>query len=244
MEPSGAPALYWYASNLGRWARAKEFSSTLGNGDRIRAALERCLALDATCSYGGPDRSLGALFAVAPGVAGGDGGERGPFRKSLATSPEDLATRGLMAETLAVEKPDRARSRQLLEDLLAALDDAIADLVPGARVEKQKATELLKEIDDGFWPSGAAATAFAAASPGPRLQTRPGCAFSLRAFSPPVSRGFPAAAPGRVGRMAGSAGDAKVASPLMVARSAATPPCDRQRRLSRRAGARHDRRPT
>jgi hypothetical protein len=145
------PALYWYASNLGKWAKAKGFATTLGNKDTIRAVMERCLALDPTFFHGGPDRYFGAYFAVAPSFAGGDlGKSESHFRKSLDLAPSYLATKVLMAENLAVKRQDRELFKRLLEEVLAAPEDALPELVPEARVEKQKATELLQAIDEKF----------------------------------------------------------------------------------------------
>lgn len=145
------PALYWYSSNLGKWARAKGFATTLGNKDTIKALMDRCLALDPTFFYGGPDRYFGAFYAVAPSFAGGDlNKSEEHFKKSLALAPSYLATKVLMAENLAVKKQDREMFKRLLDEVVAAPDDLIPELVPESRIEKQKAKELLAQIDEKF----------------------------------------------------------------------------------------------
>jgi hypothetical protein len=45
--PEGVAALYWYATNLGKWSKATSFTVMLAHKDTYRAAMERCLALDA-----------------------------------------------------------------------------------------------------------------------------------------------------------------------------------------------------
>lgn len=147
----GVPAMYWYASNLGKFARAKGFTTTLFWKDRIKAYMERCLALDPTYFHGGPDRYFGAFYAVAPTFAGGDlNKSEQHFQKSIELAPDYIATKVLMAENLAVKRQDRALYERLLNEVLAAPDDLIPGLEPEARVEKDKARELLGLVDEKF----------------------------------------------------------------------------------------------
>jgi hypothetical protein len=149
--PEGVPGLYWYATNLGKWSKAKSFAVMLGNKDTYRAAMERCLALDPAYFHGGPDRYFGAYYAVAPSFAGGDlGKSEEHFHRALVAAPDYLATKVLMAENLAVKKGDRALYERLLREVLAASDDVMPGLEPETRVEKQKAAELLKLADEKF----------------------------------------------------------------------------------------------
>lgn len=151
VNKEGAPALYWYASNLGKWAKAKGFATTLGNKDTIRAVMDRCLHVDPEFFYGGPDRYFGAFFAVAPAFAGGDlDKSQAHFEKSLGFAPGYLATKVLMAELLATKRQDRALFERLLNEVLAAPVDSIPELVPEAKVEKAKARELLEQVEDKF----------------------------------------------------------------------------------------------
>jgi hypothetical protein len=147
----GVPALYWYATNLGKWSKATSFTVMLANKDTYRAAMERCLALDPAYFHGGPDRYFGAFYAVAPSFAGGDlGKSEQHFHRALAAAPAYLATKVLMAENLAVKRQDRALYERLLNEVLAAPDDVLPGLEPETRVEKQKAAELVKLADEKF----------------------------------------------------------------------------------------------
>lgn len=151
VDANGVAALYWYSSNLGKWAKAKGFTTTLGNKDTIKAVMERCLALDETFFYGGPHRYFGAYYSVAPSFAGGDlNKSREHFEKSLSLAPEALSTKVLMAENYAVKSQDRELFTRLLNEVLAAPDDIIAGLEPETRIEKEKARELLAGVDDLF----------------------------------------------------------------------------------------------
>src|SRR5215210_3560054 len=68
----GVPAMYWYASSLGRWAKRKSFAVLLGQKDNVKAIMTRVLELEPGYYYAGPHRYFGAFYAVAPAFAGGD----------------------------------------------------------------------------------------------------------------------------------------------------------------------------
>lgn len=151
VDAVGVPALYWYSSNLGKWAKAKGFTTLLGNKDTIKAIMERCLALDETYFYGGPHRYFGAYYAVAPSFAGGDLNKaKVHFEQSIETAPNAVSTKVLMAENYAVKSQDKELFVKLLQEVLAVDDDIIPELAPETKIEKEKARELLAEIDDKF----------------------------------------------------------------------------------------------
>jgi tetratricopeptide (TPR) repeat protein len=149
--PESLEAMYWYASNLGKWARAKGFSTTLGNKDKIRGVMSRVLAVDPNFFHGAADRYFGAFFAVAPGFAGGDMDKsRQHFEKSLQLAPGYVGTKVLMADTWATKKDDRALFEKLLNEVMAAPDDVIPGLEAETRNEKAKAKELLGKANELF----------------------------------------------------------------------------------------------
>lgn len=151
VDAVGVPALYWYSSNLGKWAKAKGFTTLLGNKDTIKAIMERCLELDESYFYGGPHRYFGAYYAVAPSFAGGDLNKaKAHFDKSLEAAPDAVSTKVLMAENYAVKAQDRELFVKLLEEVLAVEDDIVPELVPETKIEKEKARELLAEVDENF----------------------------------------------------------------------------------------------
>jgi tetratricopeptide (TPR) repeat protein len=149
--PDAAPAAYWYAASLGKWARAKGFATTLGNKDKIKSTMERVLEVAPDFFYAAPDRYFGAYYSVAPGFAGGDVKKsRAHFEKSLHVAPNYAGTKVLMADTYATKVQDRALFEQLLDEVLAMPDDAIPGLEAETRVEKQKAQELKARIKELF----------------------------------------------------------------------------------------------
>src|SRR5690606_6905038 len=89
----GLPAMYWYATALGKWARASGFGVLVGQKDNIKATMTRALELDEAYYHGGPHRYFGAFYAIAPGFAGGDDAKsKTHFEKSLEIAPYFLGT--------------------------------------------------------------------------------------------------------------------------------------------------------
>lgn len=151
MPKEGVPAMYWYASSLGKWAKKKGFAVLLGQKDNVKATMDRALELDPEFFYGGPHRYFGAYYAIAPGFAGGDlEKSQVHFKKSLEISPDYIGTKVLWAENLSVKQQDEETFDRLLAEVLAAPDNAIPELTPEIMVEKQKAKELMAQKNDLF----------------------------------------------------------------------------------------------
>jgi tetratricopeptide (TPR) repeat protein len=151
MPKEGVPAMYWYASSLGKWAKKKGFAVLLGQKDNVKATMDRALELDPEYFYGGPHRYFGAYYAIAPSFAGGDlEKSQVHFKKSLEISPAYIGTKVLWAENLATKQQDEEAFDRLLAEVLEAPDDGIPELAPELMVEKQKAKELMQQKNDLF----------------------------------------------------------------------------------------------
>lgn len=151
VEKDGVPYLYWYATNLGKWAKFKGIQETLAHKDTIFKTVSRVEKLDPEYFYGGADRYFGSYYAVAPTFAGGDVEKsRTYFEAAIKRAPAYLATHVLIADLLAPKKQDRALFERELKLVLEAPVDAIPELVPEQTIEKKKAEKLLKEIEDKF----------------------------------------------------------------------------------------------
>jgi tetratricopeptide (TPR) repeat protein len=151
MPKEGVPAMYWYASSLGKWAKKKGFAVLLGQKDNVKATMDRALELDPEFYYGGPHRYFGAYYAIAPSFAGGDLEKaQVHFKKSLEISPEYIGTKVLWAENLATKQQDEETFDRLLAEVLAAPDNGIPELTPEIMVEKQKAKDLMAQKSELF----------------------------------------------------------------------------------------------
>lgn len=147
----GVPAMYWYASSLGKWAKKKGFAVLLGQKDNVKATMDRCLELDPTFYYGGPHRYFGAYYAIAPAFAGGDlEKSKVHFKKSLEIAPDFVGTKVLWAAELATKTQDEATFDTLIAEIEASKADAIPEVAPELQVELQKGAELKANRDDLF----------------------------------------------------------------------------------------------
>ncbi len=149
----GLPAMYWYASALGKWARAKGFGVLIGQKDNIKATMARALELDPNYYHGGPHRYFGAFYAIAPSFAGGDlEKSREHYDKSLVISDYFLGTKVLMAENLATKLDDEEMFDRLIEEVLATdLSTAPEEIQAEMAVEKKKAEELKVKKGEEDW---------------------------------------------------------------------------------------------
>lgn len=149
--PQGVPAMFWYTTALGKWAKKQGFAVMLGHKDNIKVAMERVLTLDPTFLGGAPHAYFGVFYAVAPAIAGGDlDKSREHFEAALAISPDVLSTKVLWAAELATKTQDEATFDRLLAEVLEADENAVPRIVAENRVEQQKARELQARRDELF----------------------------------------------------------------------------------------------
>lgn len=148
---SGVPAMFWYTTALGKWAKKQGFAVMLRHKDNMKLTMERVLTLDPTFLGGAPHAYFGVFYAVAPAFAGGDlAKSREHFEAAFAISPDVLSTRVLWAAELAVKEQDEETFDRLLAEVLAADENVLPRITPENRVEKQKARELQARRDDLF----------------------------------------------------------------------------------------------
>jgi hypothetical protein len=149
----GLPAMYWYATALGKWARASGFGVLVGQKDNIKATMTRALELDEHYYHGGPHRYFGAFYAIAPGFAGGDPEQsKIHYQQSLDFAPYFLGTKVLMAENLATKLDDEEMFDRLLQEVIDADISAVPpEILPEMAIEKQKAIELQKQKVEDDW---------------------------------------------------------------------------------------------
>ena len=145
------PALYWTAVNLGRWSRAKGFTTVLANRRKVQHLVTRVSALDSSYFHGAPDRYWGAYYSIAPGFAGGDKEKsRQHFEKSLKIAPNYIGTKVTYAETYAVGVQNRELFERLLNEAIATPVNSLPDVEPEQRMEQAKARAFLARVGELF----------------------------------------------------------------------------------------------
>jgi hypothetical protein len=155
------PAMYWYASNLGKWAASKGFATRVKYKDDIKATMSHVKALDETYFYAGPWRYFGAFEALTAGIAGGDlSKSKDNFAKAVAMAPNYLGTKVLWADLLSVklqgdadkdgQNDGKVQFKKLLDEVIAADPNVDPAIAAENGLEQQKAKKLLAKIDDLF----------------------------------------------------------------------------------------------
>ena len=120
LEPSRPEGHFWQAANMGALAESFGMTQGLRYRGRIKAALERVLAIDAGWQQGSADRALGWWYHKVPGLFGGSE-ERAELhlRRALTYNPQSTATLFFLAEVL-LDRGKRDDARAMLQRTIDA----------------------------------------------------------------------------------------------------------------------------
>ncbi|MBA2663506.1 MAG: hypothetical protein H0U74_14555 [Bradymonadaceae bacterium] len=146
---SAVPALYWYATNLGRWALLEGIATILARKDDIKATMDFIIAHQPEYFHGAAHRYFGVYWTKLP--FGKKPEEAGvAFVESVKIAPNYFATRVLIAENLATLNGDRAQFDLELDYVLNTPVDVVPEIVPENTFEKEKARRLKARGDRLF----------------------------------------------------------------------------------------------
>jgi TRAP transporter T-component len=150
-KKDAVPAMYWYATNLGKWAATKGFATRLRYKDDIKATMTHVKSLDEMYFHAAPWRYFGSFEAVTAGLAGGslEKSEEN-FKKAVELAPNYLGTKVLWAEFLCTKKNDKATYKKLLDEVVAANASVDPEIEPENKLEQEKAKKMLATIDERF----------------------------------------------------------------------------------------------
>lgn len=148
--PEGVPALYWYATNLGKWALLDGFTTILSHKDDVAAIMKRVLEVDPGFFHGAPHRYFGVYRTKIPFPGGDLPASRKHFEDAVKLAPNYVDTKVLFAEAYAVKAQDEALFEKLLNEVINTPDDVLPELVPETKNAKRVAKELLDNRGDFF----------------------------------------------------------------------------------------------
>jgi hypothetical protein len=144
LDARAAPLLYWWANDTILAANAQGVWATMKVFVEVRTVMERVAALDPAYWHGGADRFLGAFFASAPPIAGGDlERARVHLDAAVARAPEFLENYLVYAVVYARTVKDEDLYRALLETVVAASPSADPDVAIEQTITQEKARRLL-----------------------------------------------------------------------------------------------------
>jgi hypothetical protein len=147
-------AVYWTAANLAKWVKFTSFTKKLAAKSRVKYLWDKSAELDSTYFYGGSFRFYGGYYALVPTITG----EQDPvkakvnFEKSIATAPEYLETKVLMAEAYCthLKVKDREMFRKLLNEVLEEDLAKYPAIHAENLIAKDKAKKLLADENNLF----------------------------------------------------------------------------------------------
>jgi hypothetical protein len=165
---NGVPMLYWYGTNLGKWAKAKGILTILEYKDVAYAMISRVYELAPDYFYGAADRYFGAYYAALPKSNGGDIVKSYEhFQASMKAAPNYLGTYLLIAELYAPVEDDasgKAADENTFNANLQVVLNAqpcpetgtspapciMKGLEPEAALDKRKAEDLMARKGEFF----------------------------------------------------------------------------------------------
>ncbi len=150
LDKGAMGAMYWYATNLGKYALATSIVEVLNQKDRIEAMMGLIKKLEPSFFHYAADRYFGAYYTKIPFPKGDLAKSKGHFMTSISGAPYYQATRVLLASMNAAKGGDRALFKQMLDDVVAFDLDSRPDLKAENAAEQRKAQALLDEIDIYF----------------------------------------------------------------------------------------------
>lgn len=150
LDKGAIPAVYWYATNAGKWALLEGFTEILSRKDDIKAMMDRAAELDPNYFYGGPHRYFGAYFTKLPFPGGDLKQSKAHFDKAVSMAPNYLGTRVLIAEMHATKAENKAMFKEQLEFVLKFDVESAPELKAENTFEQRKAKALMANIDDLF----------------------------------------------------------------------------------------------
>lgn len=152
-SPEDVPAIFWGAFGWGSYIYLSLTDpDAIVDLPKAEAMMEFVARTDSSYYHGGADLFLGTLYGSRPKILGGNLDKaRRHFERALRTNHGAfLMTYVYYARSVAVQSLDEA----LFDELLAKVDAASPDTLPGARlanmVAKKKAKLLLSRKQDLF----------------------------------------------------------------------------------------------
>ncbi len=153
MRKSDVAAMFWTASNWGKWIDMhRDDPDAIAQLPRATALMQRVIELEDTFYYGGAHMFFGVYYGSRSPTIGGN------FKKSRAyfdrareiTNGKLLIADLLQAQYLARQEFNRKEFHQLLTGVINAPDDLMPELALQNQIAKRKAAALLKRENEWF----------------------------------------------------------------------------------------------
>ncbi len=149
LTPADVPAVYWHATNLGRWGLERGIATVLSRVNDIKSMMDRVEAMNPDYYYNAVNRYLGVYYTKLPfGNPDVQQAQR-RFQEAIEAFPGYLETRVLYGYDYVVVTQERDVAVEQLEAVLAADIDALPQEIRAENINAQRrAQELLDDIDE------------------------------------------------------------------------------------------------
>jgi hypothetical protein len=142
LDARAAPLLYWWGQNVIRWADLKGRFTAARTFKGVKRVMEQVAQLAPALDHGGADRYLGAFYAEAPGIAGGDLTQsRTHFDRALAIDANFLGNHLERAQHWARRAGDAAAYQAGIAQVRATAAGS-----PEEEIAKRKAMKLPEKL--------------------------------------------------------------------------------------------------
>jgi len=150
LTANDVPAVYWHATNLGRWGLLRGIATVLARVNDIKSMMDRVEALGPDFYYGATNRYFGVYYTKLPFGNPDLAQARRRLEANIEAYPNYLETRVLLADDWAIVAGDRAVAEEQLRAVLAADPAADPALEPENRNAQRRAEAMLAAIDENF----------------------------------------------------------------------------------------------
>lgn len=150
LEEADVPAMYWYATNLGRWGLLRGITTVLANVPDIKAIMDRVEELDPTYFYGAPDRYFGVYYTKLPFGNPDLAQARARLERNIEEYPTYLESRVLLAEDYGFRTQEREVSEPHLRFVAEADISQWPELLPENTNAQRRARLLLQSLEEYF----------------------------------------------------------------------------------------------
>ena len=150
-DPDAIPALYWYATTLGKWGMMKGYTTIMKHQGDIQKTMTFICDERPAYYYGGCHRYFGAYWTRVPFGKSAEKSRR-HLEQAIEIAPFFLGNKVLMAEYYAVLADESDLYRRLLNEVIEASvePEEHPEVAPENRFHQQRACQLLDRADKAF----------------------------------------------------------------------------------------------
>ena len=149
LKAKDGEALYWFAANLGEWAKSQGLNTILKYKDRVKKMIDRAQELAPHYLFGAIYRYYGAYYASIPGFNAEDlNNSKKNFEKAIRKYPEYFGNHVMYAQYYAAKVKDIALYKKQLKWTIQGNPKTLREFYAEQFLDQEKAKKLLQTIPE------------------------------------------------------------------------------------------------